>query len=404
MNNEYRPDQIETDVQKKWSDTNAFDVTEDAIKEKFYCLSMFPYPSGKLHMGHVRNYTIGDVISRYQRMQGKNVLQPMGWDAFGLPAEGAAIKNNVPPAKWTYENIDYMRGQLKRLGFAYDWNRELATCDPDYYRWEQWFFTKLYEKGLVYKKTSVVNWDPVDQTVLANEQVIDGKGWRSGATVERREIPQWFLKITDYADELLEGLEKLSGWPDAVKTMQANWIGRSEGVEVDFKVEGAGESLRIYTTRPDTIMGVSYMAVAAEHPLAKSAAKGDDAIAKFIDECKSSGTSEVELETMEKKGMPLNINLRHPISNEIIPLWVSNFVLMGYGTGAVMAVPGHDQRDWEFANKYTLPIKQVIFPVDGNQHDITESAYIEKGVLKNSGQFDELSSDCLLYTSPRPRD
>ena len=393
MNNEYRPNQIETDVQKKWSDTNAFEVTEDPVKEKFYCLSMFPYPSGKLHMGHVRNYTIGDVISRYQRMQGKNVLQPMGWDAFGLPAEGAAIKNNVPPAKWTYENIDYMRGQLKRLGFAYDWNRELATCDPDYYRWEQWFFTKLYEKELVYKKTSVVNWDPVDQTVLANEQVIDGKGWRSGATVERREIPQWFLKITDYADELLEDLEKLSGWPDAVKTMQANWIGRSEGVEVDFKVEGTDESLHIYTTRPDTIMGVSYMAVAAEHPLAKSAANGDNAIAKFIDECKSSGASEVELETMEKKGMPLNINLRHPMSDELIPLWVSNFVLMGYGTGAVMAVPAHDQRDWEFANKYKLPIKQVIFPVDGSQPDMTESAYIEKGILKNSGQFNDLSSE-----------
>ncbi|SVD58447.1 uncharacterized protein METZ01_LOCUS411301, partial [marine metagenome] len=277
-------------------ETTVFEVTEDPAKEKFYCLSMFPYPSGKLHMGHVRNYTIGDVISRYQRMQGKNVLQPMGWDAFGLPAEGAAIRNNVPPAKWTYENIDYMRGQLKRLGFAYDWNRELATCDPDYYRWEQWFFTKLYEKGLVYKKTSVVNWDPVDQTVLANEQVIDGKGWRSGATIERREIPQWFLKITDYADELLEDLEKLSGWPDAVKTMQANWIGRSEGVEVNFKVEGTGESLRIYTTRPDTIMGISYMAVAAEHPLVKSATESDDAIDKFIDECKSSGTSEVELE------------------------------------------------------------------------------------------------------------
>ena len=393
MNNEYRPNQIETDVQKKWSDTNAFEVTEDPVKEKFYCLSMFPYPSGKLHMGHVRNYTIGDVISRYQRMQGKNVLQPIGWDAFGLPAEGAAIKNNAPPAKWTYENIDYMRGQLKRLGFAYDWNRELATCDPDYYRWEQWFFTKLYEKELVYKKTSVVNWDPVDRTVLANEQVIDGKGWRSGATVERREIPQWFLKITDYADELLEGLEKLSGWPDAVKTMQANWIGRSEGIEVDFKVEGTDESLRIYTTRPDTIMGVSYMAVAAEHPLAKSAADSDDAIAKFIDECKSSGTSEVELETMEKKGMPLNINLRHPMSNELIPLWVSNFVLMGYGTGAVMAVPAHDQRDWEFANKYKLPIKQVIFPADRSQHDMTESAYIEKGILKKSGQFNDLSSE-----------
>ena len=393
MNNEYRPNQIETDVQKKWSDTNAFEVTEDPVKEKFYCLSMFPYPSGKLHMGHVRNYTIGDVISRYQRMQGKNVLQPMGWDAFGLPAEGAAIKNNVPPAKWTYENIDYMRGQLKRLGFAYDWNRELATCDPDYYRWEQWFFTKLYEKELVYKKTSVVNWDPVDRTVLANEQVIDGKGWRSGVTVERREIPQWFLKITDYADELLEGLEKLSGWPNAVKTMQANWIGRSEGIEVDFKVEGTDESLRIYTTRPDTIMGVSYMAVAAEHPLAKSAADSDDAIAKFIDECKSSGTSEVELETMEKKGMPLNINLRHPMSDELIPLWVSNFVLMGYGTGAVMAVPAHDQRDWEFANKYKLPIKQVIFPADRSQHDMTESAYIEKGILKKSGQFNDLSSE-----------
>ena len=393
MNNEYRPNQIETDVQKKWSDTNAFEVTEDPVKEKFYCLSMFPYPSGKLHMGHVRNYTIGDVISRYQRMQGKNVLQPMGWDAFGLPAEGAAIKNNVPPAKWTYENIDYMRGQLKRLGFAYDWNRELATCDPDYYRWEQWFFTKLFEKELVYKKTSVVNWDPVDQTVLANEQVIDGKGWRSGATIERREIPQWFLKITDYADELLEGLEKLSGWPDAVKTMQANWIGRSEGVEVDFKVEGTDESLRIYTTRPDTIMGVSYMAVAAEHPLAKSAAGSDNAIAKFIDECKSSGTSEIELETMEKKGMPLNINLHHPMNDELIPLWVSNFVLMGYGTGAVMAVPAHDQRDWEFANKYKLPIKQVIFPIDGSQHDMAESAYIEKGVLKNSGQFNDLSSE-----------
>ena len=393
MNNEYRPNQIETDVQKKWSDTDAFEVTEDPVKEKFYCLSMFPYPSGKLHMGHVRNYTIGDVISRYQRMQGKNVLQPMGWDAFGLPAEGAAIKNNVPPAKWTYENIDYMRGQLKRLGFAYDWNRELATCDPDYYRWEQWFFTKLFEKELVYKKTSVVNWDPVDQTVLANEQVIDGKGWRSGATIERREIPQWFLKITDYADELLEGLEKLSGWPDAVKTMQANWIGRSEGVEVDFKVEGTDESLRIYTTRPDTIMGVSYMAVAAEHPLAKSAADSDDAIAKFIDECKSSGTSEIELETIEKKGIPLNINLRHPMNDELIPLWVSNFVLMGYGTGAVMAVPAHDQRDWEFANKYKLPIKQVIFPIDGSQHDMAESAYIEKGVLKNSGQFNDLSSE-----------
>ena len=392
MDNEYQPGQIESGVQDKWETSKAFKVTEDPDKEKFYCLSMFPYPSGKLHMGHVRNYTIGDVISRYQRMQGKNVMQPMGWDAFGLPAEGAAIKNNVPPAKWTYENIDYMRGQLKRLGFAYDWDRELATCSPDYYRWEQWFFTKLYEKGLVYKKTSVVNWDPVDQTVLANEQVIDGKGWRSGATVERREIPQWFLRITDYADELLNDLEKLPGWPDAVRTMQTNWIGRSEGVEVDFKVDGSDETLRIYTTRPDTIMGVSYMAVAAEHPLAIAAAENDTALRAFIEECKSGGTSEVELETMEKKGMPLNINLRHPISNELVPLWVSNFVLMSYGTGAVMAVPAHDQRDWEFAQKYGLPIKQVIFPADNSEHDMSESAFTDKGVLKESGQFDGLDS------------
>ena len=393
MDNEYNPGQIESEVQQKWESSNAFQVTEDPDKEKFYCLSMFPYPSGQLHMGHVRNYAIGDVISRYQRMQGKNVLQPMGWDAFGLPAESAAIQNNVPPAKWTYENIDYMRVQLKRLGFAYDWNRELATCSPDYYRWEQWFFTQLYEKGLVYKKTSVVNWDPVDQTVLANEQVIDGKGWRSGATVERREIPQWFLKITDYADELLEDLEKLPGWPDAVRTMQANWIGRSEGVEVDFKVDGSDETLRIYTTRPDTIMGISYMAVAAEHPLAKAASKNDANLRAFIEECKHGGTSEVEIETMEKKGLPLNINLRHPISNELVPLWVSNFVLMGYGTGAVMAVPGHDQRDWEFAHKYKLPVKQVIFPADSSEHDLSESAFTDKGVLKNSGQFDGLSSE-----------
>jgi len=392
MDNEYKPEQIESEVQKKWEDGNVFHVTEDPNKEKFYCLSMFPYPSGKLHMGHVRNYAIGDVISRYQRMQGKNVLQPMGWDAFGLPAEGAAIKNNVPPAKWTYENIDYMRGQLKRLGFAYDWDRELATCSPDYYRWEQWFFTQLYEKGLVYKKTSIVNWDPVDQTVLANEQVIDGKGWRSGATVERREIPQWFLRITDYADELLNDLEKLPGWPDAVRTMQANWIGRSEGVEVDFKVEDSDETLRIYTTRPDTIMGITYMAVAAEHPLAKAASENDANLRTFIDECKSGGTTEVEMETMEKKGLRLNINVRHPISDELIPLWVSNFVLMSYGTGAVMSVPGHDQRDWEFAHKYDIPIKQVIFPADGSEHDLTESAYTEKGVLKNSAQFDGMAS------------
>ncbi|MAS81649.1 MAG: leucine--tRNA ligase [Legionellales bacterium] len=392
MDKDYKPGQIEPALQTQWDENKAFKVTEDPDKEKFYCLSMFPYPSGNLHMGHVRNYTIGDVISRFQRMQGKNVLQPMGWDAFGLPAEGAAIKNNVPPAKWTYENIDYMRDQLKRLGFAYDWDRELATCSPEYYRWEQWFFTQLYEKGLVYKKTSVVNWDPIDQTVLANEQVIDGKGWRSGAIVERREIPQWFLKITDYADELLEDLEKLSGWPDAVKTMQANWIGRSEGLEVDFKVDGTDEILRIYTTRPDTIMGVSYMAVAAEHPLAKAASENDAGLRAFIEECKSGGTSEVEIETMEKKGMPLNINLLHPINGELIPLWVSNFVLMSYGTGAVMAVPAHDQRDWEFAHKYDLSIKQVIVPADGSEHDLADSAFTDKGLLNNSAQFDGLTS------------
>jgi len=392
MDKDYKPGQIEPALQTQWDENKAFKVTEDPDKEKFYCLSMFPYPSGNLHMGHVRNYTIGDVISRFQRMQGKNVLQPMGWDAFGLPAEGAAIKNNVPPAKWTYENIDYMRNQLKRLGFAYDWDRELATCSPEYYRWEQWFFTQLYEKGLVYKKTSVVNWDPIDQTVLANEQVIDGKGWRSGAIVERREIPQWFLKITDYADELLADLEKLSGWPDAVKTMQANWIGRSEGLEVDFKVDGTDEILRIYTTRPDTIMGVSYMAVAAEHPLAKAASENDAGLRAFIEECKSGGTSEVEIETMEKKGMPLNINLLHPINGELIPLWVSNFVLMSYGTGAVMAVPAHDQRDWEFAHKYDLSIKQVIVPADGSEHDLADSAFTDKGLLNNSAQFDGLTS------------
>jgi leucyl-tRNA synthetase len=393
MDNDYKPGQIESALQTQWDENKAFKVTEDPDKEKFYCLSMFPYPSGKLHMGHVRNYTIGDVISRFQRMQGKNVLQPMGWDAFGLPAEGAAIKNNVPPAKWTYENIDYMRGQLKRLGFAYDWDRELATCSPEYYRWEQWFFTQLYEKGLVYKKTSMVNWCPQDITVLANEQVIEGRCWRCDTPVERKEIPQYFMKITDYADELLADLEELEGWPDQVRTMQANWIGRSEGVEVDFKVDGSDEVLRIYTTRPDTIMGVSYMAVAAEHPLAKAAAENDAHLRAFIEECKSGGTSEVEIETMEKKGMPLNVDIRHPISDELIPVWVSNFVLMGYGTGAVMSVPGHDQRDWEFAHKYDLPIKQVIFPAGGSEHDLTESAFTDKGVLKNSAQFDELTSE-----------
>lgn len=393
MENEYRPQQIESRVQAKWDESQAFAVTETPDREKFYCLCMFPYPSGKLHMGHVRNYTIGDVISRYQRMRGKNVLQPMGWDAFGLPAESAAIQNDVPPAKWTYDNIDTMRGQLKRLGFAYDWTRELATCHPDYYRWEQWFFTRLYKKGLIYKKTAVVNWDPVDQTVLANEQVIDGKGWRSGAGVERREIPQWFLRITDYADELLADLDKLPGWPDAVRTMQANWIGRSEGIELDFKVDGMDEVLRVYTTRPDTIMGVTYMAVAAEHPLAGAAAENDAALRAFIETCKSGRASEADIESVEKKGMPLNITIRNPINDEPIPLWVSNFVLMDYGTGAVMSVPGHDRRDWEFARKYNLPIKQVIFPGDGNEHDISAAAFTGTGIVKNSGQFDGLSSE-----------
>jgi len=388
----YNPAAVEAEAQKQWEETQAFCVTEDPDREKFYCLSMFPYPSGRLHMGHVRNYTIGDVISRYQRMQGKNVLQPMGWDAFGLPAENAAINNNVPPAKWTYENIDDMRQQLKRLGFAYDWKRELATCDPEYYRWEQWFFTRLYEKGLVYKKTAVVNWDPVDQTVLANEQVIDGKGWRSGATVERREIPQWFLKITDYADELLTGLEQLDGWPDAVRTMQHNWIGRSEGVEFEFKVPGH-EALRVYTTRPDTLMGVTYCAVAAEHPLALAAAENNTDIQSFLAECQKTGTSEAALETMEKKGMPLGINAVHPVSGGPIPVYAANFVLMSYGTGAVMSVPAHDQRDYEFARKYNIDIKGVIKAPHGHKPDLTEAAFTDHGVCYDSGEFDGLDFD-----------
>jgi len=380
---------IESRIQAHWESTEAFRVTEDPDKEKFYCLSMFPYPSGKLHMGHVRNYTIGDVISRYQRMQGKNVLQPMGWDAFGLPAENAAIDNNVPPAKWTHDNIATMRQQLKRLGFAYDWSREIATCDPDYYRWEQWFFTRLYEKGLVYKKTAIVNWDPVDQTVLANEQVIDGKGWRSGAPVERREIPQWFLKITDYAEELLADLEKLPGWPDAVRTMQENWIGRSEGVEFEFKVEGH-DPLRVYTTRPDTLMGVTYCAVAAEHPLAQAAAKDNPDVRSFIAECQKSGTSEAAIETMDKQGMALGIDAIHPISGDAVPVYCANFVLMSYGTGAVMSVPAHDQRDYEFARKYGIPVKAVIRPEDAEEPDISAMAFTAHGICFNSGPFDGL--------------
>lgn len=392
MEENYSPAQIESTVQENWEKNQTFKAIENPDQEKFYCLAMFPYPSGKLHMGHVRNYTIGDVISRYHRLQGKNVLQPMGWDAFGLPAENAAINNNVPPAKWTYENIDHMRDQLKRLGFAYDWDRELATCTPEYYRWEQWFFTRLMEKGLVYKKTAVVNWDPVDQTVLANEQVIDGRGWRSGALVERREIPQWFLKITDYADQLLDDLDQLDGWPDAVRTMQRNWIGRSEGVEATFKVPSLDTELEIYTTRPDTIMGVTYLAVAAEHPLALQIAESNPALQAFIDECKTAGTSEAVIETMEKKGFDLGVTAVHPLSGNEVPVYAANFVLMGYGTGAVMSVPAHDQRDFEFAQKYGIAISPVIYPTDRSDLDISEAAYTEKGVLKNSGEFDTLTS------------
>ena len=394
MDSQYKPEQIENVVQSFWEDNAYFKATEDPGREKFYCLSMFPYPSGKLHMGHVRNYTIGDVISRYQRMLGKNVLQPMGWDAFGLPAENAAIKHSKAPAKWTYANIDYMKGQLQRLGFGYDWDREIATCSPDYYRWEQWLFTRLIDKGLAYRKTATVNWDPVDQTVLANEQVIDGKGWRSGAAVEKRDIEQWFIRITDYAQELLDDLEKLPGWPEQVVTMQRNWIGRSLGVQMRFGIEGAeNDDLEIYTTRPDTLMGVTYVAVAGEHPLALRAAENDPAIAAFVDECRQGGVTEAELETMEKKGIPLGIDALHPVSGERVPIYAANFVLMGYGTGAVMAVPAHDQRDWEFAEKYGIPKKQVIFCPDGHDCSIDEAAYLEKGVLASSEPFDGLTSD-----------
>jgi leucyl-tRNA synthetase len=389
----YDPEQIEMQAQRFWDEARTFHAVEDPQREKFYCLCMFPYPSGRLHMGHVRNYTIGDVVSRYQRMMGKNVMQPMGWDAFGLPAEGAAIKHGMAPAKWTRENIDYMRDQLKRLGFGYDWDRELATCDPDYYRWEQWLFTRMLEKGLAYKKKAIVNWDPVDQTVLANEQVIDGCGWRSGAPVERREIPQWFLRITDYAEELLAGLDDLD-WPEPVKTMQRNWIGRSEGVEVEFGIEAADDILCIYTTRPDTLMGVSYMAVAAEHPLAIQAAATDPTLQVFIEECQQNAVSEAAMETMEKQGRPLDINAIHPITGEPVPVWVANFVLIGYGTGAVMAVPGHDQRDWEFAQEYSLPIKQVIAPApaDDTACNIDSAAFVERGVLIESGKYTGLTS------------
>ena len=395
MQNIFNPEMIEAEAQSYWENHKSFKAVEDADKEKFYCLSMFPYPSGKLHMGHVRNYTIGDVIARYQRMLGKNVLQPMGWDAFGLPAEGAAIKNKMPPAKWTYSNIEYMKGQLKQLGFGYDWERELATCQPEYYKWEQWLFTELYRKGLVYKKNSVVNWDPVDQTVLANEQVIDGRGWRSGALVERREIPQWFIKITDYADELLNDLDKMEGWPEKVRTMQRNWIGRSEGVRFAFpyELDGKPEQLWVYTTRADTIMGVTFCAVAAEHPLAQHAAKDNPELSAFIDECQQGGVAEADMATMEKKGMPTGISVTHPLTGEQVPVWVGNYVLWGYGDGAVMAVPAHDERDFHFAKEYGLPITQVIDIKDNDfSSDAWQEWYADKehGVCVNSDKYNGL--------------
>ncbi len=391
MEETYKHAEIEASAQHYWLENQSFKAIEDPDREKYYCLAMFPYPSGRLHMGHVRNYTLGDVIARYQRMLGKNVLQPMGWDAFGLPAENAAMKNNVPPAKWTYENIDYMKGQLQRLGFAYDWDRELATCHPEYYRWEQWLFTRLFKKGLVYKKTAAVNWCPHDLTVLANEQVIEGKCWRCDTLVERKEIPQWFMKITDYADELLRDLEKLPGWPEQVRTMQKNWIGKSRGLEVHFAVEGQQQALKVFTTRPDTLMGVSYVAVAPEHPLAAQAASAVPELAAFIEECRHMETSEAAMETMEKKGVDTGLLAIHPLSGERVPVYAANFVLMAYGEGAVMAVPAHDQRDWEFAHKYKLPIKQVIEPLDGSAIDLQQGAYVDKGRLIDSGDFSGLN-------------
>lgn len=393
MQQHYRPDLIEPAVQQYWAENKVFKAIKDTSKEKYYCLSMFPYPSGRLHMGHVRNYTIGDVVSRYQRMNGKNVLQPIGWDAFGLPAEGAAIKNKTAPAKWTYENIEYMKKQLKMLGFGYDWDREIATCRPEYYKWEQWFFTELYKKGLVYKKTSTVNWCPNDETVLANEQVHEGCCWRCDTPVEQKEIPQWFIKITDYAEQLLSGLDQLPQWPDMVKTMQRNWIGRSEGVEITFDVADTAEKVAVYTTRPDTFYGVSYLGIAAAHPLADLAAEKNPELAEFIREAKNAKVAEADLATMEKKGMATGLFAIHPLTGEKLPIWVANFVLMHYGTGAVMAVPAHDQRDFEFAQKYDLPIKQVIAPLADEEIDLTKQAFVEHGKLVNSAEFDGLDFD-----------
>jgi leucyl-tRNA synthetase len=389
MDQPYNPKALEQAAQEHWLANKSFAVQQDDTREKFYCLAMFPYPSGQLHMGHVRNYTIGDVIARYQRMQGKNVLQPMGWDAFGLPAENAAIKHNVPPAQWTAQNIDYMREQLQQLGFAYDWDRELATCDPDYYRWEQWFFTRLFEKGLAYKKKAEVNWCETDQTVLANEQVVDGCCWRCDNPVERREIDQWFLKITDYAEQLLTDLDTLDQWPEQVRTMQRNWIGRSEGVNLDFSLKD-GTALSVYTTRPDTLLGVTYVAVALQHPLARAAAEDNPELAAFIESQGNIKMAEADMATMEKLGMATGITATHPLTGEEVPVWVANFVLMSYGSGAVMSVPGHDQRDWEFATRYKLPIAQVIAPAGNEPCDLSAAAFTEKGILINSGEFDGL--------------
>ncbi len=398
MQEQYSPSEIEAAAQTDWDNANAFQVTETPDQETYYCLSMFPYPSGKLHMGHVRNYTIGDVVARYQRMQGKNVLQPMGWDAFGMPAENAAMNNKVAPAAWTYSNIDYMRTQLKSLGLAIDWTREIATCKPDYYRWEQWLFTRLFEKGIIYRKNGTVNWDPVDQTVLANEQVIDGKGWRSGAVIEKREIPMYYFAITNYAEELLSSLDELTGWPEQVKTMQRNWIGKSVGMEVQFPYDtasiGHDGTLKVFTTRPDTLMGATYVAVAAEHPLATQAAQNNPELQAFIDECKRGGVAEADIATQEKKGLPTPLYVLHPLTGEKLPVWVANYVLMGYGEGAVMAVPAHDERDFAFANKYRLPIKPVIRTSVGDETpEPWQDAYGEKGELINSEEFDGLDYD-----------